>query len=210
MNKRELTHIIIAFIVLLIVIIITPLRNTDYPLALQAPLIAAIVLLANILAKKAFAFYLETDVEHELLSFSRYGFKAHWHFKKPVPIGVILPLFFSIITLGVFKCLTLLTYEARALKIKAARRHGFYSYTELTDWHNALIGASGIIALLFLGAVAYLLNIEYLAKISIYYSFFNMLPLSKLDGNQIFFGSRTLYAILGVIVLLFTAFAFLL
>ena len=209
MKKREITDIIIAFVVLTIVIIIEPIINSNQYLILQAPFIAIVILTITILSKRIFAYFIETDVEHELWRVQRFGFKTHRHLKKPAPLGAILPLFLTLITLGSFKCTTLLTYEAKALKTRAAKRHGHYSFAELTDRHNALIGAVGVVSLLALSMVAYLVNLEYLTKIAIYYAFFSMLPIAKLDGAQIFFGNRTLYAVLGIITLLFTAFAIL-
>ena len=78
----------------------------------------------------------------------------------------------------------------------------------MTDWHNGLVGAGGILGILILGIIAYFTGYETLFKISAYYAFANMIPFSKLDGTQIFFGSKVLYSILGVIVLIFLAYAF--
>ncbi len=99
----------------------------------------------------------------------------------------------------------ILVYETTALKRRAAKRFGVFSHTEVTEWHHALIGAAGIIAAFLIAIITYFLpaNFEYLAKIAIYYGFVNLLPLSKMDGAQIFFGSRVLYTALAVIATIF-------
>tara|TARA_Y100000034_G_scaffold135972_1_gene210059 strand:+ start:3720 stop:4259 length:540 start_codon:yes stop_codon:yes gene_type:complete len=175
-------------------------------------LFSIIILAVYIFSKKIMAHLLDSTVEHEIWFWQRFGFKKQHKLKTPVPAGIILPLFITVFSLGFAKFLTLMTFETRALKHRAARRFGFYSFAQMTDWHQALIGAAGILSLLILGAIAYFLpfsNLEFLAKISIYYAFWNLLPISKLDGTQIFFGSRILYAALAIITLIATAFAIL-
>jgi Zn-dependent protease len=79
----------------------------------------------------------------------------------------------------------------------------------MTDWHNALVGAAGIIAILLVAFISYwYAGLETLSKFATFYAFSNMIPFSKLDGSQIFFGSRVLWATLSIITLIFTAYAF--
>lgn len=206
MKSAELKHLLAAIIILAVVAAIQPLISANYSLAIQSILFAIIILFVTILSKKITAYSLDCDVEHELWHSKHYGFRPHFHLKKPIPLGIILPIFISIITLGAAKLFTVLVYEAKPLKHRAARRFGFYSFAELTDRHNAYIGASSIIALLVLSIISYLIpGLEYLTKLSIYYALSNMLPVSKLDGSQIFFGSRILYAVLAAITIIFAA-----
>ena len=150
---------------------------------------------------------LDSSVEHRLWYVYRTGFRPKQHFKREMPFGLIVPLVLAALSVGVLKVMTILTYETRALKHRAAKRHGFYSYTEMTDWHNGLIGAAGIVALLLVSFLAYFPGLEYLSKMAAYYAFWNMLPISKLDGTQIFFGNRVLWTVLGVITLIFSFYA---
>jgi hypothetical protein len=211
MNSREIRDVIVAIVILGIVISIGYKFNivaSDIPKYL---LFAAIIILANIFAKKLIALSLDSDVEHESWKFSRYGLKPHQHFEKEIPMGIILSVLLSIFSLGSIKFMSFLTYETRALKHRAAKRFGYYSYTEMTDWHNGLIGAAGIVAVLIVAALAYFFSPgDVLWRFAAYYAFWNMIPISKLDGTQIFFGSRILYAALGIITLIATAYAFLL
>ncbi len=207
MNKREIYNILAAIIILAIVSGFNPVYKIGYEEFPKILLFSAIIISVSIAAKKFVAFLLDSDVEHEIWQFQRFGWKPHYYLPNKLPFGIIIPLFFTIFSLGLLKICTVLTYEARALKYRASRRFGFYSYTELTDWHNAVIGAAGIIAILIVATIGYLPGYEYLSKMSAFYALTNLIPFSKLDGTQIFFGSRVLYTALLIISLIFFIFA---
>jgi len=211
MNLQEIKDVIIAIIVLGIIISIGYKFNIVAANIPKYFIFAAIIILVSVFTKKIIAYSLDSGVEHETWKFSRYGLKPHHHFKTELPMGIILSIILSIFSMGAVKFMSLLTYETRALKTRASKRFGFYSFTEMTDWHNGIIGASGIIAVLILSAIAYFVSAgDILWRFAAYYAFWNMLPISKLDGTQIFFGSKILYAALGIITLIFTSYAFLL
>lgn len=205
MRLSELVHILVAILIIFLVSSFTFILKGNYILLAQIFLFSIIIMFVSVFSKKAMAYSLDSNVEHEIWqsAFELTPQKS----AKEYPAGVIVPILLSLITLGKLKFLALLTYEARALKHRAAKRFGYYSFTELTDWHNGLIGAAGIFSILFLSAVAYLSGYEYLAKISTFYAFWNLLPISKLDGTQIFFGSKILYSLLAIITLIFTAYS---
>lgn len=209
MASKEFFSLIGAVIILTIVFGFSYASKSDWNQLSLILLFSAIVISLNIIAKKITASALDTDVSHSVWSWSRYGLTPHSHFKNSVPIGAILPIILSLFSLGLLKFPAVLTYETKALKTRAAKRFGFYSFTEITEWHNSLIGASGIFILLLLSLITYLLpiNLELLAKMSAYYAFFNLLPISNLDGTQIFFGSRVLWTALSIIALIFALYA---
>lgn len=209
-NKKEFLQILAATIILAIVIGFSSIVDLNYEGMATSLLFAIVIIAVSVYAKKTVAYLLDANAEQELWVVKRYGLLPHQHFKNPLPAGIIIPLIFTLGTLGFFKFMALLTYEARALRARAARRFGYYSYIEVTEWHHALIGAGGILAILVLSIITYSLPIkglETLARLCAYYAFFNMLPISKLDGAQIFFGSRILYVILAAVTLIFTTYA---
>tara|TARA_Y100000310_G_C20570320_1_gene757666 strand:+ start:438 stop:1076 length:639 start_codon:yes stop_codon:yes gene_type:complete len=206
MEKREINHIVLGILTLTAIVGFSKLIEANYSYLLIAFGFAAITIGANILTKKLIASSLDADVKHELWTTSMQKYKPHQRLKKPILSGILFPLAITALTLGLVKVPTILTYETEAKKIRAAKRHGYYSFTEMTEWHNALIGASGIMVLLILSIIAYIIpSLQGLPKILIYYAFFNMLPISKLDGTQIYFGSRTLWTTLAIVTSLFTA-----
>ncbi len=204
--QSEVASIVIAIAVLSVVIGFRALIEEDWSFLPIAVLFGSAIIVTNILAKKIVAHALDADVEHKIWTFSRYGIKAQKKFRREMPAGIILPLFLTFFFLGTIKFMSILSYETRALKVRAARRFGFYSFSEMTDFHHALIGGSGILAVLALSFVSYFLpfqTAEMLARMATYYALFNMIPISELDGTQIFFGSRVIYAVLAVLTTIF-------
>jgi len=182
MKQSELLHIIFAIIVLSIVIGFESILELDSARLGIAILFAAVIITLNIGAKKIMASWLDSDVEHRIWQWSRYGLKPGWHTKTAVPMGVILPIIITIFSVGIIKFMAILTYETKALKRRAAKRFGYYSFTEMTDLHNSLIGTAGIIIILLLSFVSYWISgLEFLARMAALYAFFNMIPFSKLD-----------------------------
>ena len=202
MKSSEFSSILVAIIIFTIVIGFSFALNQEWSKVAQAFLFSVLIIIISVMTKKVTAYLLDADVEHEIWGISGLGINK---FKKEIPTGIILPLIFSIISFGTIKILSLLTYETRALKARASKRFGFYSFTEMTDWHTGLIGAAGIVSVLLISLITYFLpaNLEYFASVSVFYAFVNMLPISNLDGTQIFFGSRVLWTILAVITAIF-------
>lgn len=211
-TKKEGLHLLAAWIVLSLVIGFSSIISKNYENLAKSFLFALVILAVVVYARKGVARLLDCDAEHEIWLVKRYGIRAHDYFKDGALAGVIIPLVISIATLGYIKFMSVIMFEARALKYRAAKRFGFYSFVEITEWHNAIIGAGGILAVLLLAVVAYLLpfNLEPLARLAAYYAFWNMLPISKLDGTQILFGSKILYAVLAIVTTIFAAYALLL
>lgn len=213
MKEKEITQIIIAIAVLGFVSGFVELIRGDITGFAIILGFGAVIIAVNIAAKKIMASRLDADVEHEVWKMQRFGFWPGAHLEKSISAGVIIPLFVSIVTLGSIKLMTILTYETRALKRRAAKRFGPYSFTEMTDFHNALVGAAGIVSALIITFITYWLPGDYwtiIAKMATFYAFFNMIPFSKLDGSQIYFGSRVLWSVLAVITLIFMIYAMLL
>ena len=213
MKEKEVIHIILAIAVLALISGFRDLIESNilaFSIILGA---SAIVIGVNLVSKKLAASRLDADVEHELWKVERYGLKPGYHLDKPIFAGIIVPIFVAIVTLGSIKFMTLLTYETRALKRRAAKRFGPYSFTEMTDFHNALVGAAGIVGCLLVTFVTYWFDGQFwelLGRMATFYAFFNLIPISKLDGSQIFFGSRPWWAVLVVITLIFMMYAMLL
>ncbi|HLC53099.1 MAG TPA: hypothetical protein VJK03_01010 [Candidatus Nanoarchaeia archaeon] len=213
MRQHEVLHIITAIIVLTVVTSFSSLLNKQWQSVPQFLVFSAILVILVVAARKAMAHMLESGVEHRLWTISRWGLPQQAHLKKEIPAGIIIPLVVSFFTLGAAKLMTLLEYETTAKKTRAMRTFGAYTYTSMTDWHNALIGAAGIVAALVISFVSYFIPLagsETLAKLAAYYAFSNMIPYSRLDGSQIFFGSRVLWTTLVIVSVIFTGYALIL
>src|SRR3989338_2362034 len=171
MKNHEFPHIIIAIVILTIVAGFSFIIKAQWNNLASASAFSTIIIVLSILTKKLTAHFLDANVEHELWQMQNFGFRKKFQLKKPIPAGIIFPLILSIFSLGLIKFSAILTYETRALKYRASKRFGFYSFKEMTDWHQSIIGASSTLAILILAIVTYLLpyNLEYLSKLAIYY-----------------------------------------
>ena len=211
MNSRELVHILLAVIVMAFAVsfinISQPGFSTDF---LLAALFFIVIFIFSIGAKKLAAYYLQSDTETKIWQFQRYGLYERSYFKKPIPIGFLLPFILSILTLGRFPWLATTQTEIQASKSRVAKRHGIYRFSEMTDSDMAWITGAGIFVPLVLAVIAYLINLPNLSKYAILFASFNMIPLGNLDGSKIFFGSRVLWTILAVLCLIGLGYIFLL
>ena len=177
-----------------------------------------LIVLANIIAKKISAYNFEAKIENRIWEVQKYGFKPESRFNKPlffgminvrsVWMGIILPVITSIISLGYFTWLGVLVFDVKPKSYRTAKRHGLYSFSEMTENQIGYIAAFGVLANLLLAVVGYLIGFELFAKLNIYCAFFNMIPLSDLDGNKIFYGNIVLWSFLSALTLVGLGWAF--
>ena len=199
---KEIIHLIIA--ILLFAFIINFLEGNILPALLTALIIIAV----NVFAKKLMAYRVDSEVTHKIWHLYRWGYYERSHFKKPVPVGIILPFLLIWISypLGFLKMLTFLQSDIKPTSARVAKRRGSKSqrYSEMTEWHLSLITGIGILSTIILGILAYLANYPLLARFSIYYSVWNLLPIGQLDGTKIFFGSKYFWLFLTILSLIGT------
>lgn len=195
MEKREL--IILGTFIAIMSLILSFTGNSfnagRWPVYL---LYSLVIISISVFAKKITADILDIKIEHKLWQFQRYWFYKKSHFKNPLPVGLIIPILFSFLSSGFVKCFWFLQFESEALPSKVAKRYGRYGfrrYSEIMEWDLAIISFYSLIGLLALSLTAKFLGIFELAKYSLYFTIWNMAPLSNLEGSKIFFGSRPLY-----------------
>ncbi len=206
MNVKEISFMVLASVVLAFVITLFTSLKSFFTFLL----IVFVIILINVLVKKITAFILDSRIDIKLWEISRYGFKPSQMFRKPIPAGIIFPLFIVLITVGKVYWLASLVFEVKANVSRTAKRWGTYAFSEMTESHIGIIAGAGILATLFFALIGYLLGFESFARISIFYAFFNMLPISELDGNKIFFGSIVFWSFLAILTLIGLGYAFLL
>ena len=201
MKNKEIIHIIIGILILALIISFKELvLYANFAFLGTAILFSLTIISVNTLAKKGMASFLDSRVEHKIWHWKRFWFKENWHLKKALPMGAIIPLIVTAFSIGFFKVMTILTFETHALKRRAARRHGYYSYTELTDFTIGMIAASGIVATLLLSLITYWFEpLETLSRMAAYYAFWNIIPFSQLDGIHILSGVRKVWYVLAII-----------
>ena len=200
LTKKEIIAILVATIILAFSInLISSISSF-----LCTLLAVFVLILANLIAKKITSFHLDSEIETSLWEIKRWGVKAHHRFKKPFPLGAFLPILSKLILFPInsFVWMASLVFDVKAKTYRTAKRHGLYKFSEMTEDHIGYIAAAGIGANLVLAIIGYLIGYPLFAKLNIYYAFFNMIPISNLDGNKIFFGNLVLWVFLAVITLI--------
>ncbi len=185
-SLKELVHIVLAIILFAFVIWFFQ----DQSLIFSVFIIASVVILVNVFAKKFAGRYFHTSVEMKTWEFQRWGYYVRSQFKKPKPVGIILPFLVVFASMGVIKMLTFLQTEITpTIRRVIKKRGGVRRYAELTEWHNAWIISIGMLFNAGLVLVPLLIFRNDLlidiAKYSVYYAAWNMIPLGKLDGTKI-------------------------
>jgi hypothetical protein len=187
-TKKEIVWVIIAILIMGFMISFS--LSPTY--SLKILLISAIIIITSVLTKKIAGEFFNIKVEHKTLEFQRWGYYKRSHFKKPIPLGLIIPFFFSVITLGMIKPFTLLQFDAENLykkRIQRARGESEYRRTEINESDLGFAVAWSMWALILLAIIGFFIKQPELTKYSIYYGCWNLIPLSNLDGIKLFFGS---------------------
>lgn len=199
-SEKEIITILLAAVILAIAV---SFLNTS--VLFSAAIFFIIIITLNVLAKKAMAYYFEADLKTKFWAWYQYGFPRSSHFKKPIPM-LWLPLLLSLITKGFFWWLAILEFDVKPKTERVSRRHGLYRFTQMTDWHIALIATAGIITNLLLAIIGYIAGFELFAKLNIYFAAWSIIPLSGLDGNKIMFGSKILWFTMLIIIAIFLSY----
>ncbi len=206
LNKKEI--LIIILISIIFAFSITLMSSLNYFLIVFLSII--LVIMINIITKKIIGYYYEMEIETKLWEFKHWGYKPKQHLKKDFPAGAFFPIFSRVILfpLNGFIWMASLVFDVKAKVYKTAKRHGFYSFSEVSGNQIAYTAAAGIFANLLFAILGYLIGFSEFAKFNIWFSFFNIIPLSNLDGNKIFFGSKTLWTFLTIIILIALIYTF--
>ena len=201
MEKKEIAQIIaVAFILAF------SLSVWNFNLFLYAVVSFLLIIAINLAAKIVASHHYESEIEVKVWEMERYGFKPGNYFRKPVPVGAFIPILTSLISFGYFTWLASLVFDVKPKSYRASKRHGLYSFSEMTEEHLGNIAAAGILANLAFAIIGYLIGFEEFAKLNIYHAAFSIIPISDLDGNKIFFGNVLLWSFLAALLAIVVGF----
>tara|TARA_Y100000310_G_scaffold294100_2_gene324302 strand:+ start:1088 stop:1720 length:633 start_codon:yes stop_codon:yes gene_type:complete len=200
-----LTEIITIILAAAVLAVSFSFKDTSF--FLQIGISFLIIIILNVLIKKAVAYYFEAKTTTKLWGVSQFWFTVRSHLKKPLPM-IWLPIVLAFFTKGILNFwFGVLEFDIKPKKERVSRRHGLYRFSEMTDWHIALIAVAGIIINLIAAVVGYLAGFETFAKLNIWFAAWSIIPLSSLDGSKIFFGSRPLWFTILVIIGIFLGYS---
>lgn len=194
-NKKEIIWIIVSIIIFTFIAIFP---NQDPPLLLIiSPLI---IVLTNVITKKYAANYFNLKITYNVWGLQQYWFTTKSHFKKSIPMGLIIPFFLSFFSLGLIKAFTFLQFDYEDNgKRRMLKRRGRIRRQEINETDPAFTAAWGFYALLILAIIAAIFKLPELARYSLYYGAWNLLPISNLDGTKLFFGNLFNWIVLAII-----------
>ena len=207
-SQKELTWMIVCIFIATFVTLL-PKISTDPLIILPRLCIITVIIFFSCIFKKRTAGIHALKIEHTIWKFSRYWFYESSHSKKPFPIGLIVPFFIAIFSLGYVQPLTFLQFESENISsIRLLRARGYKRALRkelINEADLANTSAAGFYALTLLALFGYILfKIDILfgfdlAKYAIMYNLWNMLPVSNLDGTKLFFGSMLQWVFLVVL-----------
>lgn len=208
-NKKEIFILSLVIIITSLSISLSLNILAEWKTVLYTLLAVSIIVLANVFTKKIIAYRLDSEIEMNIWEIGKYGFSKDKNSKKPFPLGAFLPIISKIVLFPFksFVWMASLVFDVKPRIYRGAKRYGLYTFSEITESHLGLIAASGIVINLILAGAGYFLGFPLFARLNIYYAFFNMLPISELDGNRIFFGNLILWSFLASFVLIGMLFA---
>lgn len=200
-NKKEVAWILIAIIIFEFIIFFqSPITKKINTLVAFVPIL---IILFNVIAKKISSEYYSIKIEHKIFEFQRFGFYERSKFNKPVKVGLILPFFLSLLSLGTIRMLTFLQFDVKNIPEKRIlKQRGYKRKTDLNDSDPAFTAAWGFFSLLLLALFGIIIKFPELTTYSIYYGAWNLIPFGNLDGLKIFFGSVLTWSILAIIYLI--------
>lgn len=215
-SVKEISYIILAIIVLAFAVNIHALQNPgfQYSFIFINLIIVALIVAINIIGKEIAAYYYEARIENKIWMWQRYGFKREQYLKTPLPAGIIVPFFMSLISYGYIIWLAALEFDVFSTSARASKRHGKFRFTEMTDIHIGLIASAGIVLSLISAVIGYIFSgfippaLDF-AKLSVFYALFSLLPFGSLDGTKVFFGSRIIWVTLVIITIVCLGFVYL-
>jgi len=175
-------------------------------------LIAAISLLIHVIAHKITANKFGATIEYENWSIRRYWFSKKANFPlevlgvkllpiKKLPIGIVLALLFAFTSLGKIIFATIESIKIKSDRIKRIGKQ----FPELTDFETAIIGVSGPLISLFLALLFKSFNtpiLEPFIKVNYVIALYTMIPFPGLDGAKILFGSKGVYVLSLVFIIM--------
>jgi len=186
-NKKEVFSLLIAA---LVIGYLYSLNEISWMGWLSMAGLALIILFVHHLGQKLASLFYDCTSELNLWTVRQFGLQQWQHFRFDFPFWFIVPAILAVITFPfmLVKWLAITTFEATPLPSRIRRR-----YAEITEWHLALIATGGLFMNALLALISQIAGWNDFAMLNLYFILFNLVPISKLDGNKIFFGSPMLW-----------------
>ena len=217
-TKKELIWMFIFIIIGSFISWIPVIPNDDPAKIITTILVFSTIIPIWIATKKLVSPHYSIKIEHTDWKLIQWWWFVRAYFKKPLPLGLIAPFFLAIFTLGYLKPFAFFQFDFENVpETRILKRHGPRASRRkevITEQDLAYTAAWGMYALLGLAIVGLLLKPllpnygAELAKYSIFYGLWNLLPAGQLDGTKIFFGTTVQYTFILILYTLSLMFIF--
>jgi hypothetical protein len=233
-SKKELTWIIIIIFIFEFILALNFDKSTGYlVLDLKRPqkfLVPILIIFISIIAKKIAAPYYSIKIEHSGWKIQRFGYYTRSYFKKPFPIGIVLPFFMAFFSLSFVKPLIFLQFDAENDPRKRIQKHHGdikFRKVHINESDLNLTAFWGFFSLIILAVIGIIINIylkktfnaddykniyniKELAFFPLYYCFWNLFPWENTDGLKILVANFFTWIFLVFLSIIVLIFAFLL
>ena len=208
-TKKEIIWTLIFTVIGSFISFVPIIPNDDPMKVLYTMLVFFIIITSTITIKKLIANQFAIKIEHVDWKLIHWWWFKRAYFKKPLPLGLIAPFFLAIFTIGYLKPFAFFQFDYESDDTKRSlRRYGSRQKTRkelINEEELGYIAGSGMFMLLILAIIGTLLKPYFpafgadLAKFSIYYGIWNLLPIGQLDGTKLFFGTTVLWSFLVIL-----------
>ncbi len=207
-KKTEIKHI---FISTLIIGFIFSYNNFTIVNWLRLTILAALTLIIGESVRKIIARRKGCETEYQLWQIKKYGITKSAKFPikifnkkiKSIYIGIILPLITVFLSIGYIKLMITGTSQAKEVILKRVSK----KYARITEFETAIIALAGPMTYILLALIFKSLSLpgfEPFIEMNYLLALYSMIPLSKLDGAKIFFGSLPLYVFSAIFIIVST------
>jgi membrane-associated protease RseP (regulator of RpoE activity) len=211
-TKKEIVWMFI-FIIIGSFISFVPLIPNDDPIKVfYTLLIFSLIIILSTAVKKISAYHYAIKIEHHDWKLTQWWWYTRAHFQIPFPLGLIIPFFFAVFTIGYLKPFSFLQFNAENIEeVRILKKHGPRGSRRKEFINESDLGytaATGFYVLFFLAIIGIVLKPYFpsfgygLAKYSVYYALWNLLPVSQLDGAKVFFGTTLLWSFILLVFLI--------
>ena len=195
-NKKEILNLFLSAIILGFIFSARGWGHSTFNLGIgltnlfRMSILSLIVLLVYQTSHKLIAKKYHAHSTFKIWHLQRWWFTKNSKFKKSVPAGIILPLFFSLISNGFIKFAAIGSSEVVSIKRKRIGK----KFKHITENELARIHLVGPLSILLLSLILIQFpGFNEIVKIAYTLAIFSMFPFSGLDGGKVFFGSLPLY-----------------
>src|SRR3989344_2850790 len=162
----------------------------------RAIIISTIALVTHIYIQKLVAKRYGQEIEYKIWSIQKlrtsFIYGGWGDIKKPIPLGVIIPLIVAFISNGEWLFLATAAFAFVGLKTRPGKR-----FPLITEYEEGKIAISGPLAnvglAIILKLLSFSINFDPLVQMNLFIALFHLIPVQDLSGIKVWFGGRVLY-----------------